>query len=302
MIELEDIQLRFSPESLNALNACIALIMFGVSLELKWSDLRYLLQHPKAVLVTMASQLLLLPAMTAFLVYLMQPTVALGLGMILVACCPGGNVSNFFTALARGNIALSISSTTLSSLLSAFITPLSFIFWSSLLYPKLEQQSFQLDPFGVIQTIVLIIVVPCILGMLIQQKKPSWSRTISKPLRIISFLILLAFITIALTKNFDHFVAYLPQVFFLVLIQNALAFIIGFCSSMVFGLGKRDSITTSMETGIQNSGLGLVLIFAFFEGNGAMAFVAAWWGIWHIVVGFLVAMIYRRVFGSDVGY
>lgn len=294
MIELENIQLRFSPESLTALNACIALIMFGVSLDLKWNDLRYLLERPKAVLVTMTSQLLLLPAITAFLVYLLQPNVGLGMGMILVACCPGGNVSNFFTALAKGNIALSISSTTFSSLLSAFLTPLSFVFWSGLIYPQLEQQGFQLDPLGVIQTILLIIVLPCFLGMFLQKKKPQWSQVISKPLRSISFLILLAFIVIALMKNYDHFIAYLPQVFFLVFIQNAAAFTLGYFTALGFGLSKQNSATSSMETGIQNSGLGLVLIFAFFDGNGAMAFVAAWWGIWHILAGFGLALFFKK--------
>lgn len=300
MIEPEDIQLRFSPESLNALNACIALIMFGVSLELKWSDLRYLLERPKAVLVTMSSQLFLLPAITALLVYLLQPGVGLGMGMILVACCPGGNVSNFFTALAKGNIALSISSTTFSSLLSAFLTPLSFVFWTGLIYPEIEQQGFQLDPLGVIQTILLIIVIPCFLGMFLQQKKPHWSKAISKPLRSISFLILLAFIAIALMKNYDHFIAYLPQVFFLVFIQNALAFTLGYFTARSFRLSKQNAATSSMETGIQNSGLGLVLIFAFFDGNGAMAFVAAWWGIWHILAGFGLAIFFRRKFTPEV--
>lgn len=300
MIELEDIQLRFSPESLNALNACIALIMFGVSLELKWSDLRYLLERPKAVLVTMTSQLVFLPAVTALLVYFLQPSVGLGMGMILVACCPGGNVSNFFTALAKGNIALSISSTTFSSLLSAFLTPLSFVFWSGLIYPQLEQQGFQLDPLGVIQTILFIIVLPCFLGMILQQKKPHWSKLISKPLRSISFLILLAFIAIALMKNYDYFIAYLPHVFFLVFIQNATAFALGYFTALGFGLSKQNAATSSMETGIQNSGLGLVLIFAFFDGNGAMAFVAAWWGIWHILAGFGLAMFFKNRLNAEV--
>ncbi|MDG1158332.1 MAG: bile acid:sodium symporter family protein [Flavobacteriales bacterium] len=294
MIDLEQIQLRFSPESLNALNACIALIMFGVSLELKTSDLAYLLKRPKAVLVTMFSQLLLLPAVTALLVVVLEPQSSLGLGMLLVACCPGGNVSNFFTSFAKGNIALSISSTTFSSLLSAVLTPIGFAFWSGLIYPDLGEQQIVLDQWDMIKTIALIIVLPCLLGIQLQRWKPQLSQKLSAPLRGLSFVILMAFIGIALAKNFDYFLDYLGLVFLLVLIQNTAAFLTGYLSAMSFGLGKKNAITTSMETGIQNSGLGLVLIFAFFDGNGAMAFVAAWWGIWHIVAGFSFAMISRR--------
>lgn len=112
--------------------------------------------------------------------------------------------------------------------------------------------------------------------------------------RYASFMILIAFMAIALKNNFDHFLNHLGEVFFLVFLMNLLAFTLGFGIGKLTKMSKQNQVATSLELGIQNSGLGLVLIFNFFDANGPMSFVAAWWGIWHIIAGFAFAMLYKR--------
>ena len=295
MQSFDDLQLAFSPESLRLLNACIALIMLGVALDLKKENFMMLLKTPKPILVVMASQLLLLPALTALLILVFHVPLYLGLGMILVASCPGGNVSNFFTSLAGGHLELSISATTLSSLLSALLTPLNFALYAGLLYSGSVEAQFEVNLWDMFMTIFLIIVLPSILGYQLSRRFPSMVSKLKKPLRWFSFLFLIGFIGVALGKNFDHFLNYLDRVFLLVLFQNALAFFSGFTLAYLFKLSIPQRITAAMETGIQNSGLGLIIIFTFFDGNGPMSFIAAWWGIWHIVAGGVVALASQRI-------
>ena len=112
-----------------AVNIVIALIMFGVALDIRWRHFIDLLKNPKSVVVGAVSQFLLLPALTFLLVLIVKPTPTVALGMILVAACPGGNISNFMSYLAKGNTALSVSLTAVSTSLAVLMTPLNFTLW-----------------------------------------------------------------------------------------------------------------------------------------------------------------------------
>ena len=126
------VRLNFNPQSLWALNAIIGLVMFGVALDLKAADFRDVLVMPKPVLIGLAAQFLLLPAFTFVLVLLIRPAPSIALGMILVAACPGGNISNFLTHYARGNTALSITMTAVSTAVAIVMTPFNLSFWGGL--------------------------------------------------------------------------------------------------------------------------------------------------------------------------
>jgi BASS family bile acid:Na+ symporter len=124
---------------------------------------------------------------------------------------------------------------------------------------------------------------------------PELSKKIQKPIRILSIFIFAAIVGLAFYKNFDLFIQHIHLVFLLVLLHNAVALLSGYGWGSLWRLGFAERKSLSIETGIQNSGLGLILIFSFFGGIGGMTIVAAWWGIWHIIAGLTVASVWRRL-------
>ena len=287
---LDHVALSFNQESLLLLNACIALIMFGVALDLKIEHFKYLIKAPKPIFVGLLSQLIALPLLTFILIITLNPSPSMALGMMLVAACPGGNVSNFYASLSNGNVALSVSLTAITSSLAFITTPLNFTFWANQYKPTAAiLQAVQLDIVDVIFTVIFILVIPLLLGMYVNKQYPKTTLKIVKPIKRLSILIFAAFVVGALSSNFDHFVSYIFNFLFLVLIHNALALTSGFSLSKTFKLGQPETRSITIETGIQNSGLALVIIFEYFNGLGGMAIIAAWWGVWHLISGAILS-------------
>lgn len=270
--------------------------MFGVALDLTLDDFKRIAQYPRKSLTGLFSQLIILPALTFGVVWLMRPAYPLALGMILVAACPGGNVSNFICHMAKGNAALSVTLTAITTVLAIVLTPLNYGLYSGLLpYNEAQQVNITLSPVDMFETIFLIILIPLVLGMMANKLFPKVVDKGRKGVKILSIIILVGFIAIAFAKNAGIFVEYFNRVMWLVLIHNGLALVSGyFLARYLMRLQEADSRTVSLETGIQNSGLGLVLIFNFFDGSGGMALIAAWWGIWHIISGFALAWYWSR--------
>jgi len=290
---VDQIRLNFSPQSLLALNAVIGLMMLGVSLDLKLADFKRILVSPKAPAIGLGAQFILLPGFTYLLTLIWRPYPSVALGMILVAACPGGNLSNIMTYLARGNAAISVSMTAVSTAAAVFMTPLNLAIWGSLnpaTAPILRRVS--LNPVDVFTTIFLILGVPLCLGLLLSRFFPALADKIRKPFKVFSFLVFLGFVGAALGANWQIFLHVIGLVVFAVLIHNALALNLGYWSARILGLKTRDVRAVSLEVGIQNSALALVLIFDFFDGLGGMAIIAAWWGIWHIIAGLSVALFW----------
>ena len=291
---MEDIQLDFSEESLLFLNVLIGYIMFGVSMTLKKEDFFLLIKRPKPVITGVISQFLLLPFLTIILIFLFKIDLSVALGMILVAACPGGPVSNFFSSIAHGNVALSISLTAIATVLAIILTPLNFEIWSSFLPNIHGTNEFSLDFFSMLKTIGLIIGLPVILGLWVGSHYPGFVVKSAKAFRVSSFIILVAFIAVAFAKNIEYFLDYIPEIFLLVLVHNALAFIGAYSVSRILKNDEPDIRSITMETGIQNSALALIIIFNFFDGNGPMSLVAAWWGIWHLITGTILSQFWRK--------
>ena len=268
--------------------------MFGIALGINPKDFKLVANRPKSAAVGVISQFLLLPFFTFLLVWVMNPAPALALGMILVASCPGGNVSNFISSISGANVALSVSLTALATLITPIFTPLNFELWAHALpNTSVYLKSFQLEFLDILKTVVLLLIIPLLLGLVVQFRFKRVSAIIEKPIRIISFVILVGFIAVALINNFNTFIDYLYIVFILVLLHNGIAFAVGYFAGKAARLPEADRRTVAIETGIQNSGLGLIIIFTFFEGNGGMAIIAAWWGIWHIIAGLSLAYYFK---------
>jgi len=269
--------------------------MFGVALDIKVEHFTQLLNQKKAVFTGLFSQFVLLPLFTVILVTVLPISNGMALGMLLVAACPGGNVSNFFSQMARGHVALSVTLTAFSSLAAFIITPLNFLFCVSLV-PSLsgELKSLEVDFLTLMINMVSILLVPLLLGMWVSANYVSLSKKIAGPIRILSMIMLTAFIVIAVMNNMDGFKAYLGDVFWIVLLHNGSALFLSYYLSRMLHNGEAVSRTVAIETGIQNSGLALILIFNFFDGNTAMAVVAAWWGVWHLISGFAFSAVMRK--------
>lgn len=293
MDQIADISLSFSPASLRALNFCLAFIMFGVALSMKPAHFKAILLHPTSILAGVLSQLVLLPAITFLLVLILRPAPALALGMFLVAACPGGNVSNYFSLVGRANAALSVSLTAISTLASVVCTPFLFQWWGNLYGPTATLlQRIDIAFLDVLVQILFVLTIPVTLGLLTARFLPEIAARIARPISHLSFLLLVGFIAVAFYANAQEFVDYVHLVLVLVFLHNASALCAGYLLAKGFGQPVENCRSIAIETGIQNSGLGLVLIFTFFGGHGGMALVAAWWGIWHMVAGAAVARLF----------
>jgi len=264
--------------------------MFGVALDISPSDFKRLWRSPKSSLLGVASQFIILPALTFGLILILQPKPSIALGMILVAACPGGNISNFMTHLSGGNTALSVSLTAFATVAAIFMTPFNLQFWGNLYPPTASVlRTISINPLDIFKTIALILGLPLILGMWWRSYQPELAQKMAKWLKPLSILIFIGFVAVAFSLNYDIFKKVIHLVILIVLIHNAVALSSGYLLARIFSLPLADQKTLTIETGIQNSGLGLLLIFTFFEGLGGMTIIAAWWGIWHILSGLAIS-------------
>lgn len=292
---MDDVALNFSPGSLMLLNGILAVVMFSIAIDLKPQDFKNLLHAPKALGVGLMSQFLLLPLVTFLLVLVTQPPASVALGLILVAACPGGNISNFITYRAGGNAALSVSMTAFATVGAIVLTPLNIAFWGSLYGPSAAiLRATAIDPVQIMITVGLMLVLPLVLGVYLNSIRPEVAARMRGPLQWLSMAIFVAFIAVALAANWAQFLMLAGTTVALVIAHNALALASGYVAASVAGLSAFDRRAVTIETGIQNSGLGLVLIFGFFGGLGGMAVVAALWGIWHAISGIVLASIMAR--------
>ncbi len=306
LLALDHIHLNFSEGGLFFLNVTIAFVMFGVALNIKLGEFKELFLKPKSVITGLISQFILLPAITFLFILILQPTPTVALGMILVAACPGGNVSNFMSSLAKGNIALSVTLTALATMIAMVLPPANFAFWGDLYISYYEIQGatellrpIEIDFWQVVQTVFILLGIPVALGLFVARQFPRQTEKIKKPMKQISFIIFIIFVIVLLAANYSNFMRAIHLVFFIVLIHNGLALATGFSFASIMRRPRVDRRSITIETGIQNSGLALVLMFnpKIFPPDlelGGMAVIAAWWGGWHIVSGLILSTLWSR--------
>lgn len=294
-VAIDQIGLNFNPTGIAILNAAIGLMMLGVAIELKFDDFRRVFKSPKAPLIGLTAQFFLLPAFTFLLVLIIKPHPSIALGMMLVAACPGGNVSNLMTYLSNGNSALSISMTAISTTAAIVMTPFNISFWGSM-NPETASilKQVSLNPVDVFTTVFFILGIPLIVGMSVGHYMPNFAKKVRKPFKIFSLIFFIIILCGALAANWQHFLNYVGVVMIAVFIHNALALNIGYWSGRMARLKEKDCRAVCIEVGIQNSALGLVLVFNFFDGLGGMAILVAWWGTWHIIAGLVTAFIFNK--------
>ncbi|GGG59520.1 bile acid:sodium symporter family protein [Bizionia arctica] len=290
MQELDKVIINFDSQSLWVLNIALAFIMFGVALGMEQADFKRVFKQPKIVLIGILLQFVLLPFMTFLIILILKPQPSIALGMMMIAACPGGNISNFMTHLAKGNTALSVSLTAFGTFLAMFMTPFNFQFYGYLYEPTSNLlKEVQLNPLELLKIVVFILGIPLLLGMLVRAKNEKLAILVSKRLKPLSIIVFVAIVIIAFSNNMDVFKVYVHHVIGIGIFHNFLAILLGFSVAKAFKLSFENQKTLAIETGIQNSGLGLLLIFTFFNGLGGMAMMAAFWGIWHIISGLVIS-------------
>ena len=224
MQQLDKVTINFNNESLWVLNIALAIVMFGVALNITTNDFKSLLKQPKLVLVGILSQFVVLPLATYALVLIIKPQPSIALGMMMVAACPGGNISNFMTHLAKGNTALSVSLTAFATFIAIIMTPFNFEFYGNLYEPTAQiLKTVELDAFELVKVVLLILGIPLVLGMLVRWKFPEQALTIAKYLKPFSIVFFVALVIIALANNIEVFNSYVKHVLWIGITHNIIA-------------------------------------------------------------------------------
>lgn len=286
MSGIDQVQLNFNADSIVALNALLAMIMFGVGLDIHWRDLRALAARWPIVLIGLFAQLLLLPLLTVLLALWLRPSPSLALGMVIIAACPGGTVSNFFSHLARGDIALSVTLSTFTSAVCFFTTPFNIAYWGGWI-PEVRTllEAVSVDWRQMLLLVLAVLLLPASLGATLAAKRPRIASRLRVPFRRFSIAAFAIFVLGAFVANQTLFIERAGDIVGIVALHNVAALVIGFITATIFQLSDKERRSISIEVGIQNTALGLAVIFTFFDGLGGTALITAWWGVWHLLTG-----------------
>ena len=289
LLQLDTIRINFSAGGMHIINLVLAFVMFGVALGIQPSMFKEVLKKPKSVIVGLVSQLIALPALTFLLIVAFNQyiTPMVAMGMILVAACPGGNISNFMSQLSKANTELSVTLTAITTLVSPIFTPANFAIWGGLYVNFVNPEAgsalreLHIDIYQMFETVFILLGLPLVVGILVSHYLPKVAQKLKKPMQYFSILFFIMMVVLAFGNNVDLFLKYIGFIFILVLIHNGLALSTGFGMATIFKLPFADRRTLTIETGIQNSGLGLVLLFnpKIFPPDlaiGGMLFITAW--------------------------
>ena len=254
------------------LASALIIVMLGMGLSLVAEDFKRILVHPKAILIGLLNQLLILPVIGFLIVYSLNLPAEIAVGIMILASCPGGPTSNLISHLAKGDLALSVSLTALSSIITIFTIPF-IINWSLIeFYDK--GQMIQLDVIDTITKILVIVLVPVAIGMLIRAYRAAFALRMARPVRIASAVVLALVIVGIVIKEKDNFISYFQQAGIAALLLNVLSMWIGYYSAKLFRISGKQAISISIESGIQNGTLAITIATVML-GSSALAIAPA---------------------------
>ena len=286
----------FLPYIPTVLQLLLFLIMLGMGMTLTVKDFFNVGTNPKALLIGLTNQIILVPLIAFGLINLLPLDPYLAMGLMVVSCCPGGAVSNLFSYLAKGDTALSISLTALSSIITVFTIPLILVFAMSFVLGA--EASIQLPLGKTIFYIFKLSALPVILGMMIHHYLPKFSERCKPAIGWFSGLVIvlaLALMVVKLEEIGDSWML-LKASFVSVLLLNIFTLGIGFASSRALGLSTKQSATVSIESGMQNNVLGMTLaISPTFLGEPRMAATAGVYGVVMCTLAILVVWLFKRL-------
>ncbi|MGY2704702.1 bile acid:sodium symporter family protein [Nocardioides sp. HB32] len=278
-----------------ATKVVIAAFLFGVALDVRPSDLRDVVRRPRAIGAGLLAQYLLMPVLTVLLTLALDVRGSVAIGMILVVCCPAGNLSNILTHRAGGDVALSISLTTASNVVAIVLTPAAVAFWCGL-NPAADDllNDVSINAWGMAAEVALLIGLPFAGGLLVAWRFPGFSARARRFVEPGALVLLLLIVVGGLAGQFAAFRTYVGAVALAIVLQNAISLLAGYGTGRGLRLAVPGVRAMTFELGVRNTGLALVLALGFFGDLGGVAFVAALWGLWDVTTGLVLSSWWRR--------
>ena len=296
MDDINQIPFNFDPRIGMIVGVMVGFLVFAVSLDLTWEKLLRVIKRPKAPTIGLVAQFGILPAIAFLAGLYLTDAPSIALGLLLVTCCPGGALSNYLTGVAKGDVATSISMTTVSTLFSIVLTPVLFAFWASMNPSTLAVlQNIRMDPQRVIMTLLIMLVIPVTAGMLLRSKRPNTAIRIHGVTRRVAGIVFAVIVAMIIGSNLKS-LALLAQVAILpVLFTFVIAVGLGWGLGLLGGLMAADRRAVAIEVAFQNVALAIGMGITFFPSLGGIAAVSILWGIVHLTLGFGLAIVWNRM-------
>lgn len=290
---LDSLRIVLDPLGQAGVVIALMLVMFGVALGLRAKDFRILVAEPSLYIGGVFAQVLVLPLVTFGLIHVISPPPSIALGMIVVACCPGGSVSNLLTYLSRGDVAVSVALTATSSMLAAFLTPVSTLFWAQAYAPTAKLlASLEVSPLLFIGQTTLLLAIPLAAGMIVAARAPDVAMRIRKRTTLTGAAVLGGTIIYGIVYFYPILWPAVGLLASVTIIHNTVAFATGATIGWVLSRQSAVRRALTFEIGIQNSGLALIILLGQLKGVGGAAAIAAVWGVWHLIAGGLLVIGY----------
>lgn len=290
---LDSLRIVLDPLGQAGVVIALMLVMFGVALGLRVKDFRILAAQPSLYIGGVFAQVLVLPLVTFGLIHVISPPPSIALGMIVVACCPGGSVSNLLTYLSRGDVAVSVALTATSSMLAAFLTPVSTLFWAQAYAPTAKLlASLEVSPLLFIGQTTLLLAIPLAAGMIVATRAPDFAMRIRKRTTLTGAAVLGGTIIYGIVYFYPILWPAVGLLASVTIIHNTVAFATGATIGWVLSRQSAVRRALTFEIGIQNSGLALIILLGQLKGVGGAAAIAAVWGVWHLIAGGLLVIGY----------
>ena len=270
----------------------LIIIMFGMGLSLVKEDFTRLLKKPKAVIVGLLNQIILLPLIAFLIATALGVSTEIAIGIMILAACPGGPTSNLITHLAKGDTGLSVSLTSANSLITIFTIP--FVVDFALTHFSDAQEVIQIDKLKTIAQIFIIVIIPVSLGMLLKRSKPAFADKMNKPVKIASGLVLFLVIIGLILKKKADLIPYLQQAGIAALLLNLATMAVGYATAKLAKLGPAQSITISIESGIQNGTMAIAIASGILMNENYAIAPAVYSLIMFITGGFLIGLGNKR--------
>ena len=271
------------------INYLLGVIMFGMGLTLNLHDFKIVFSRPKDVITGCLAQFTVMPLLAWVLVSLFRLDEALALGVVLVGCCPGGTASNVITYLAKGDLALSVGMTGVSTLLAPFLTPL--LTW------LLAGKSVNVDVVSMFLSILCVVILPIVVGLIVKWAWPNFTEKATDYLPAFSSLTIAFLVAIVISANADKLMAGGLLIVIVVMLHNVFGLCLGYLIGRLLGLPDTKTRAISIEIGMQNSGLASSLATIHFAAYPLASIPGAIFSVWHNLSGAAVAYLFT-IFGK----
>lgn len=275
----------------------LIIIMFGMGLSLVKSDFTRLFQQPKALIIGLLNQIVLLPIIAFLLISVMKVETDIAIGIMILAACPGGPTSNLITHLAKGDTGLSVSLTVANSLITIFTIP--FVIDFALSHFLEANQMIELDKVKTVMQIFVVVVIPVSLGMTLKNYKPAFAERMSKPVKIASAIVLFLIIAGLVASKKEDLIPYLKQAGIAALVLNLLTMFVGIATARIFKLNLAQSFTISIESGIQNGTMAIAIASGILMNENFAIAPAIYSLIMFFTGGILIAIGTSKIKGSS---